>query len=157
MIALDDALRGVTKLCFDTAPVIYFIEAHPKYDGLVTEIFQRLAPHTFNGITSVITLCEVLVHPFLHNHTSLQREYRDLLLNSANFQTIQIDANTAERAAELRANYKLRTPDALQIAIALNNGCEAFLTNDADMRRVTELRILVLDELQLTSESNPVP
>ncbi|MBK9715381.1 MAG: PIN domain-containing protein [Kouleothrix sp.] len=60
-----------------------------------------------------------------------------------------IDAVVADQAAELRASYGLRTPDALQIAAALAAGCTAFLTNDARLQRVTELRVLVLDELEL--------
>jgi len=39
----------------------------------------------------------------------------------------------------------------IAIAGALSAGCEAFLTNDADLRRVTELRVLVLDELELST------
>ncbi len=34
---------------------------------------------------------------------------------------------------------------AFQIVAALASGCEAFLTNDVMFRRVTELRVLVLD------------
>ena len=43
----------------------------------------------------------------------------------------------------------LRTPDALQIATALNAGCTAFLTNDFRLQLVTEIRVLVLDEMEL--------
>jgi hypothetical protein len=32
VIKLDDALTGVDRLGFDIAPVIYFVEAHPRYD-----------------------------------------------------------------------------------------------------------------------------
>jgi hypothetical protein len=35
---LDVALHGVRRLGVDTAPVIYFIEANPQFDALVTEI-----------------------------------------------------------------------------------------------------------------------
>jgi len=101
MIKLDDALAGVKNLGLDTAPVIYFVEKHPRYDALVTEIFRR------------------------------------------------IDAETAKRAATLRAKYNLRTPDALQVATALEFDCQAFLTNDIALKRVTELRVLILDELEL--------
>jgi predicted nucleic acid-binding protein len=38
---------------------------------------------------------------------------------------------------------------ALQIAIALEVGCEAFLTNDVQLKRVTELKVLVVVELEL--------
>jgi predicted nucleic acid-binding protein len=56
---------------------------------------------------------------------------------------------TAKRAATLRAVYDLRTPDALQIATALEFNCQAVLTNDKQLQRVTELRVLILDELEL--------
>jgi predicted nucleic acid-binding protein len=49
----------------------------------------------------------------------------------------------------LRAHYNLRTPDALQVATALEFGCQAFLTNDEQLQRVTDLRVLVLKELSL--------
>lgn len=42
----------------------------------------------------------------------------------------------------------MQLPDALQVAVALERGCEAFLTNDRRLARVTELRVLVLDELE---------
>ncbi|HTG15538.1 MAG TPA: PIN domain-containing protein [Blastocatellia bacterium] len=71
------------------------------------------------------------------------------LINAANFQTLPIDIKTATSAADLRARYNLRTPDALRVATALAAGCDAFLTNDSDMQRVSELRVLVLDQLEL--------
>lgn len=146
---LDDALRNVNRLGFDTSPVIYFVEANPKYDRLVTAVFQKISGGGIVGVSSVITLSEVLVHPILSSDLYLQTQYRELLLRSANFLTKHINADIAELAAELRARYRLRTPDALQIAAALDANCEAFLCNDAGLRRVAELRVLVLDDLEL--------
>ena len=40
---LDDALQGISSLAFDTAPIIYFVEANPAHDKLVTNIFNRVA------------------------------------------------------------------------------------------------------------------
>jgi len=96
----------------------------------------------------VITLTEVLVHPLRQGNPRLSDEYRSLLLTSGDFQTLPIDAAMAEQGADLRARYGLRTPDALQIATALAAGCTALLTNDARLQRVTDLRVLVLDELE---------
>ncbi|MDQ7051521.1 MAG: hypothetical protein Q9P14_00945 [candidate division KSB1 bacterium] len=61
---LSKALKGEKTLGFDTAPIIYFIEAHPQYDTLVAAIFQKIADQSILGLTSVITLAEVLVQPF---------------------------------------------------------------------------------------------
>ncbi len=146
---LDDALAGVARLGLDTAPIIYYIEAHPRYEAQVEHIFDLIAGANLTGVTSAITLTEVLVQPLLHNNTQLQQEYRDLLLHSDHFEVTSIDTIIAERAADLRARYGLRTPDALQIAAALISGCQAFLTNDTKLGRVVELRVLVLENLEL--------
>lgn len=149
MTKLDDALANVSTLGFDTAPLIYFIEANPRYDALITEIFRRVDAGKLSGMTSVISLCEVLVYSFVKDDPSLRQSYRNLLLNSANFVTHAINDAMADHAAELRAKYRIKTPDALQIAMALSTNCEAFLTNDKDLKRVAEIQILVLNELEL--------
>ena len=59
---------------------------------------------------------------------------------------IPIDAPIAEKAAELRAKYLIKTPDALQLATVILSVCEAFLTNDKGLRRVSELLIIILDD-----------
>ena len=145
---LDEALQGVVKLTLDTPPVIYFVKTHAQYDALVTEVFQRINEGWIIGVTSVITVTEVLVLPLKQGNTALASEYWDLLTNSANMQLISIDPETAKVAADLRARYNLRTPDALQLAAAIRAGCEAFLTNDATLKKVTELKVLVLSEFQ---------
>jgi predicted nucleic acid-binding protein len=149
MRKLDGALRGIRYLGIDTAPVIYFIKAHPRYDDLVTEIFRRITSGAVEGLCSVITLTEVLVQPLRCADAQLAQQYSDLLLASSHFSTVPITARTAQLAAELRAGYNLRTPDAIQIAAVLEHGCQALLTNDATLVRVTELDVLVLDQLEL--------
>jgi predicted nucleic acid-binding protein len=144
MMKLDDALLGVTSLGFDTSPFIYFVEKHPDYLGLMREVISRVDVGALTGYSSVITLTEVLTLPKRLQKTKLVDDYQDLLLNSRNFMLIPISATIAERAADLRARYNLRTPDALQIAAALAVGCAAFLTNDSTLKRVNELRILFL-------------
>jgi predicted nucleic acid-binding protein len=61
---------------------------------------------------------------------------------------MSLDA-AANSAAELRARFNLSLTDAYQIAAALGAGCDAFLTNDAGLKRVREITILVLDDLEV--------
>lgn len=144
---LDQLLSSVTALGFDTAPFIYFVERHPTYVDLMREIIRHIDAATIAGYSSVVTLTEVLTQPKRIGNKTVQNEYRDLLLYSRNFELIPIDASIAERAADIGAQYNLRTPDALQIATALIAGCEAFLTNDLALKRVAEMQIIVLEEL----------
>ncbi|HXD33673.1 MAG TPA: hypothetical protein VN643_21295 [Pyrinomonadaceae bacterium] len=53
---LDAALSGISRLAFDTPPIIYLVEANPVYDKLVSNIFKRVADGEIEGWTSVINL-----------------------------------------------------------------------------------------------------
>ena len=149
MTKLNDALVGVSRLGLDTAPIIYFVEAHPRYDAVVVEVFRRIRARHLLAVTSLISLAEVLVLPMLRGNVRLQAEYERLLTTSSQLRMRVIRRPAARRAATLRARYGLKLPDALQIAVAIDAGCDAFLTNDRALQRVTELPILLLDELQL--------
>ena len=146
MTSLEAALTGVDRLGLDTAPIIYYVEANPRYDAVVRDVFQQIADGRVNAFTSVITLSEVLVQPFARGDSELRARYRDLLIGSEHLTMLSIDPATAELAASVRAHYRLRMPDALQIAASLLAGCQAFLTNDASLSQVAELRVLVLDD-----------
>ena len=149
MRRLDEVLRDITLLGFDTAPLIYFVERHPAYLDLMRTVLRRVEAGSITGYSSVVTLTEVLTLPIRVGNIAVAQAYRDVLLHSRHFILVSIDAAVAEQAADLRARYTLRTPDALQIAAALYRGCQAFLTNDTTLKRVTDLQILVLDELEL--------
>ncbi|WP_230966967.1 type II toxin-antitoxin system VapC family toxin [Nostoc commune] len=47
----------------------------------------------------------------------------------------------------LRADYNLRTPDAIQMATAIRGGASLFLTNDARLPSLPRLSVLVLEQL----------
>lgn len=149
MMRLTDALQGVRRLGLDTAPFIYFIEQNATYLDVVREVMRLIDTQALAAVCSVITLTEVLTKPYQTNDLALAHQYRTILSGSRNLSVVDINAAIADRAARLRADYRLRTPDALQIAAAIEAGCDAFLCNDLNMRRVSPIRILVLDELEL--------
>ena len=58
-----------------------------------------------------------------------------------------IDEDLCERAARLRAKHDwLRTPDALQVATALEYRADLIVTNDRRWKRLTEIQVIVLEE-----------
>lgn len=60
---------------------------------------------------------------------------------------VEINASIAREAARIWVRYNLHLADALQVVAAIIAGCETFLTNDTTLKRVIELRVLVLGEL----------
>ncbi len=146
---IDVALAGISRLEVDTAPFIYFAEQDLKFRDRVREVFRFTEENKIALVTSTVTLTEVLVKPLRTGDKSVEGTYRALLSDTKFVQLIPVDEAIANRAAHLRATYNLRTPDALQAATAIESGAGAFLTNDLGVKRVTEIRVLVLDELEI--------
>jgi predicted nucleic acid-binding protein len=142
-----DAFAQTSGLGLDTAPLIYLVERHPTFGPLVRALVERAENGGLEFISSTLTLTEVLSLPLERGNEAMVSAYRSVLLRSPYLQLRPIDLDAAERAARLRALHRLKTPDALQVAVACQAGCESFLTNDLSLRRVTEINVLVLADL----------
>ncbi|CAD5945375.1 PilT protein-like protein [Planktothrix rubescens] len=80
----------------------------------------------FRIVTSTVTLVEVLVYPLRLRNTILAQEYREILLNQEGLTVVELTPDIAEKAAQLRATYNLRSPDSIQMATAICEGASFF-------------------------------
>ncbi len=131
----------------DSAPLIYFIEDYPIYSSKLTELFEAAEGGSLHLVTSTVTIGEVLVHPFRSNRQELVQAYRDILLGSAGVSVVSVSSEIAELAARLRADHQIRTPDAIQLATAIQAQAPAFVANDRQLSKISGLKVLVLEEL----------
>jgi predicted nucleic acid-binding protein len=131
----------------DTAPFIYFVEEHPSYLEPMRGFFSSVGAGRIKAVTSTVTLLEVLVQPFRRAAGDLARQYRDIILSSDGLSCVDLSSEIAENAARLRAQYNLRTPDAIQLATAIRSGASSFLTNDKFLPSISSIRLLILDNL----------
>lgn len=89
------------------------------------------APATF--VTSQLTLAEALVHPLRDGNTNAQRRYELLLANPSPWLHVQpVEKSILVDAAHLRAAIRLKLPDAIHLATALQANCSHILSSDAD-------------------------
>ena len=139
-------LQGKT-VGVDTSPFIFFIEKHSKYVDVLRPFFEAVDRGDSHVVTSTVTLLEVLVHPIRQGDDALAHQYNDILLSSSNIATIPVTPVTVQTAAELRAEHNLKTPDAIQLATAIDHNAAAFLTNDGDFPQVDGIEILKLRDL----------
>lgn len=146
---VDDALHGISELFRDTAPLIYYVKRNPAYAALVDEIFNRIDAGLVRAVTSPITLMECLVVPLANGNAKLAKDFSDLITSGANVRFVEINGPIAQSAAKLRADHQLKLADAFQAATAIDSGCGALLTNDLDLKKVSGISVLVLDELEL--------
>jgi predicted nucleic acid-binding protein len=146
-MSILEQLNAARQIFLDTAPVIYFVENHPNYAPIVQPLFERLDENDFIAVVSPITLAECLVLPYRLGKPNVAKIFTELLVNSPSVLFSPLDDATADLAAELRARYNLALADAFQIAVAIQTHCDAFLTNDVELKRITEIPIFVISEI----------
>ena len=146
--SIEGFLKRHRKIGIDTSTFIYQVEGNPKYVDVVDPVFAWLELQNNSAVTSTVTMLELLVRPYQDSDIRRVNEFYALLSTYPNLQWVPPTLEIADTAAQLRAERRLKTPDALQAATALVAGATAFLTNDAVFRRVFGLELLVLDEIR---------
>ena len=89
-----------------------------------------------------------LVHPLRQGNQELAHQYQEILLNAEGLTTFSITPEISERAAKLCSQYNLHTPDAIQLATAIQAGASLFITNDTRIPSVPGIELVVLDNLK---------
>jgi len=142
---LSQVLSGYPVVGLDTSIFIYHFESHPDYLSLTQELLEGIENSRWLGITSVIALMELAVRPFQLNQEEAARKTEALLVHFPNLSIVDIDRAIARMAAQLRAQYSLRAPDALQVAACASAGARVFVTNDQKLARLEPvMRVVVL-------------
>jgi predicted nucleic acid-binding protein len=126
----------------DTAPIIYWLEGHPRLADRFAAIFDAVESGDATAVISTVTLAEVLAGPLRSRNELLTAQYREALTRSPGWQAMPLDAELAVEAARVRAAYRLKLPDAIQVATAIRAGAAALVTHDRALRRVRGLRVV---------------
>ena len=135
-------LPQYSTVVVDAAPFIYILESHPRFADQFAGLFEAAAAGKLTIALSTITLAEVLTGPFKAGQTALAKRYEKAL---SGYTLIPVTPSIAVLAAQLRAQYQLKLPDAIQLATALDAGAAALVTHDRDFSQVTGMAILMGD------------
>ena len=142
---LSKALRANERLALDTAPFIYYLGDDSRRAPVLVEVIRRVRDRRLSAMTSVITEAELLVIPMRSRDRARVVQVSELL---SGIPVREMGRATAYLAAEIRAEHRLRLPDAIVAASAIEAGCTALLGNDAAFRRIEDrITYLHLDDL----------
>lgn len=132
------------KVFIDTAPIIYYLQNSELYYKDMKAFWKKYSECDY--VTSAITVTEYLTYPYRRKDMRLVDSFY-AFINDMDIQVKSIDERIAEKAAQIRAEYKFfKTMDALQLATACIMGCDLFLTNDKQLRQFTEIKCITVDE-----------
>lgn len=142
-----DRLTSVRRIGFDTNVLIYALEGSTRYAQLMADILAMMQQGELYGVVSTIVEVELLVRPLRERSQTALDQVELLLQKTPNLFIRPVDRAIARRAADVRARTGLRIPDAIIVATAVEEHCQAIIGNDATMaRRVTEMPYLYLED-----------
>jgi predicted nucleic acid-binding protein len=139
-------LRSYQVLGFDTMIFIYHFEDHPLFAPLTDPLFEAIDRGDLLAEVSVLLAGEVLTGAKKAADNEMLLRYRHIFGEFPNLTLHGADMQVMEKMSDLRVAYGLKTPDAIHMATALLNGAQAFVTNDARLKQVNELDVLVLED-----------
>lgn len=112
---------------WDSCIFIYYLEADEevrlKIRAKLLSIPDAVLCHT------ALTELECRVEPMRNGKHDLLSQY-ERLFTSPLTRRLALSDSVYQRATELRALHRLKTPDALHLATALEHGCDSFWTRD---------------------------
>ncbi|MBS0457714.1 MAG: PIN domain-containing protein [Proteobacteria bacterium] len=109
----------------DACLVIYLAERHVRWGKLVADAMDEFPDVDF--VISPLVKLECLVVPIRRADLVVQRAFADVF---EPFGTLAMPESVYLQAAQLRARFGLKTPDALHLACAQHHRCQALWTND---------------------------
>jgi predicted nucleic acid-binding protein len=133
-------LLGSMILYLDTNAFLYGISGIQRFQepARTWQSWQASIKNSFL-VTSRLTLMEALVGPIKRDDskriTQIESALDHLLL-------IDLDNSVMRRAAEIRARYRFRAPDAIRLAAAAEVRADVFLTGDRRLRSFDQVRVV---------------
>jgi len=119
----------------DTNPIVYYVKREPSAMGILEEIFSKNAPRYISTISVIELFSPAMM-------AEQEKEGIEQLILSAFI--IPVDLELAREAAELRAQYRLKTPDSAITATALLTRSTLVTRNIKDFQKVAGLRLLAI-------------
>jgi len=147
LATVASTLAGHKLVALDTPVWIYHLEGSTIYGRVADAALQAVSDGRVAAVASELVLLELLVAPLRKGAQDAADEIEMTLLHFPHLQLAPVTRGVLVRAAEMRASYGLRTPDAIMVATAVESGATLVITNDDAWKRVEEVEVLLLGDL----------
>jgi predicted nucleic acid-binding protein len=113
-------------------------------------ILHAIEQDEIRGVTSEMTLAEVLVKPIEVGAEDLVTAYQKMIASTSAFKALPVRRDILVNAARLRAQRgSLRLPDAIHFATARAASCAFFISDDRRLSAPQDLTLLPLGPFTL--------
>ena len=128
------------RVYLDSVLIIYLVDQNPTFGPLVK---SWLTAKPCDLVSSELGRLESLVLPVRVGDAARISAF-ETFFHSAVQEMVPFTRAVYDRAVQIRASTKFKTPDALHLAAAVEAGCDAFLTNDQQLKQFTGIPVEVI-------------
>jgi len=132
-MGIERFLKDCRSIFLDSMIFIYFFEGREERQRDLTYLFDSIEQGKMNASTSSLTISEVLVKPYKTQALSLIDEYLRFFNEFPHLRVLPLSQEIAIETARIRAQSNLKTPDAIQLASALIDRSDGFITSDKQL------------------------
>ncbi len=144
---MNKALEKSRVLFLDTGAVVRLLQMHPDYYPVVSSVLDFAYENNLTILVSNVTLFELSKKAFAAGEGLLSRQYREFFEHSRNVKACEVTGEIAVKAAELAAK-NLSTEESLRLSTAYVSGADCILTDCTAFRDMTDIPVVLLDEVE---------
>ena len=133
------------RIYLDANLYIYAFEGIETHRRRMVELLAEIDRQDVVVVASELLFTEILPRPVRERREDLVERYLELVRRTPRIHLVPVGRPVILRSVHLRAEFGLRSMDALHLATALVHGCETFVTNDRRIARVDRIRVLTLE------------
>lgn len=138
-------LAHANKIGLDVNIILYYLHKDKSFGRQSLRLLAAIKNKI--KVISTLVYTEAFVYLFAENNQPLIKAQSKIIETIPKVRIISPTKQICLLAAQLRAGYKLKTPDAIHLATAIDSGCDCFITNDDRLKKVAEIKILTLRDL----------
>lgn len=134
-------------LFLDEKPIRRLLEFRSEFYPVMLRVLDIVYARGIQMVASPITLANISRRAYERGAAVLAREYREFFTKSSQFVLREVDADTALVSARFRAERRLSLEDSLQMATAYVCGADLVLSENASLKDLGDLNVVLLSEL----------
>lgn len=142
---LRSVLGGVSRVHVDASALALHLTGARRFVPLTRTLFDLLAGDAVSGSTSALSIYQLLVEAYRHGDDEAAAKAGRYLTTLPGLRVVDVSPAIASQAAQVRAQLGGGAERAVQIATALSERAEIFLTQRSAFRRVAGMSVESLE------------
>lgn len=146
-MTIDELCRRHRRVALDTNLFVCLFEIEGPLARTAVAVLDAVSTGRITGITSALTLTEVILGPIVTGDETLAERYIDAIRSVDHLHIVPVTAEIAADAGFVRARTGMTLADSVHVATAILAGASVLLTNDRRIRPTPRMEVVQLSGL----------